>query len=110
MTILHALEGRPAQPTARPLTQRVDLKKRVTAPRYGVARERGGQPRPRRAAKLGAAHSSHHAASRSAGIAFDVGGGWERELIPGGTDDGSFADFADPDGSEWVLQERGYGR
>jgi catechol 2,3-dioxygenase-like lactoylglutathione lyase family enzyme len=32
--------------------------------------------------------------------------GWERGPDPQHTDYGSFADFSDPDGNTWVLQER----
>jgi catechol 2,3-dioxygenase-like lactoylglutathione lyase family enzyme len=35
--------------------------------------------------------------------------GWAPGVDPAHTDYGSFADFADPDGNVWVLQERGYG-
>jgi len=35
--------------------------------------------------------------------------GWQPGVDPKRTDYGSFADFADPDGNTWVLQERGYG-
>jgi catechol 2,3-dioxygenase-like lactoylglutathione lyase family enzyme len=38
----------------------------------------------------------------------DWRGGWEPGLDPGRTDYASFADFTDPDGNQWVLQERGY--
>jgi catechol 2,3-dioxygenase-like lactoylglutathione lyase family enzyme len=34
--------------------------------------------------------------------------GWQRDVDPDRADYGSFADFADPDGNTWVLQERGY--
>ena len=41
------------------------------------------------------------------------GGGWHGAYLPGldpdRTDYASFADFRDPDGNAWVLQERGYG-
>jgi catechol 2,3-dioxygenase-like lactoylglutathione lyase family enzyme len=33
--------------------------------------------------------------------------GWQPGPAPDRTDYGSFADFADPDGNTWVLQERG---
>jgi catechol 2,3-dioxygenase-like lactoylglutathione lyase family enzyme len=36
--------------------------------------------------------------------------GWQPGADPGRTDYGSFADFADPDGNTWVLQERGFAR
>jgi catechol 2,3-dioxygenase-like lactoylglutathione lyase family enzyme len=40
-------------------------------------------------------------------------GGWRGEFLPGvdpgHADYASFADFGDPDGNTWVLQERGYG-
>jgi catechol 2,3-dioxygenase-like lactoylglutathione lyase family enzyme len=35
-------------------------------------------------------------------------GGWSTGLDPGRRDYASFADFADPDGNTWTLQERGY--
>lgn len=35
--------------------------------------------------------------------------GWQPGPDPKHTDYGSFADFSDPDGNTWVLQERGYG-
>ena len=38
----------------------------------------------------------------------DWRGGWEPGLDPGRTDYASFADFTDPDGNQWVLQERGH--
>jgi catechol 2,3-dioxygenase-like lactoylglutathione lyase family enzyme len=34
-------------------------------------------------------------------------GGWEPGVDPEHTDYGSFADFSDPDGNTWVLQEVG---
>jgi catechol 2,3-dioxygenase-like lactoylglutathione lyase family enzyme len=37
-------------------------------------------------------------------------GGFAPGLDPGRRDYASFASFADPDGNQWVLQERGYGR
>jgi catechol 2,3-dioxygenase-like lactoylglutathione lyase family enzyme len=37
-------------------------------------------------------------------------GGWEPGLDPRRTDHASLADFADPDGNQWVLQERGHRR
>ena len=36
--------------------------------------------------------------------------GWEPGPDPERRDYGSFADFGDPDGNTWVLQERGYGQ
>jgi len=42
----------------------------------------------------------------------DTEGGWRGEYLPGldpnRSDYASFADFSDPDGNAWVLQERGY--
>jgi catechol 2,3-dioxygenase-like lactoylglutathione lyase family enzyme len=42
----------------------------------------------------------------------DTDGGWRGgylpDLDPGRRDYASFADFRDPDGNAWVLQERGY--
>lgn len=35
-------------------------------------------------------------------------GGWSPGLDPQRRDYASFADFADPDGNTWTLQERGY--
>jgi catechol 2,3-dioxygenase-like lactoylglutathione lyase family enzyme len=35
-------------------------------------------------------------------------GDWEPGLDPDRTDYASFADFRDPDGNQWVLQERGF--
>jgi hypothetical protein len=35
-------------------------------------------------------------------------GGWEPGLDPNRTDYASFAEFTDPDGNQWVLQERGF--
>jgi catechol 2,3-dioxygenase-like lactoylglutathione lyase family enzyme len=35
-------------------------------------------------------------------------GGWHEGLDPKRRDYASFADFADPDGNTWTLQERGY--
>jgi catechol 2,3-dioxygenase-like lactoylglutathione lyase family enzyme len=35
-------------------------------------------------------------------------GGWSPGVDPNHTDFNSFADFADPDGNTWVLQERGH--
>jgi catechol 2,3-dioxygenase-like lactoylglutathione lyase family enzyme len=35
-------------------------------------------------------------------------GGWSTGLDPQRRDYASFADFADPDGNTWTLQERGY--
>jgi len=41
-------------------------------------------------------------------------GGWRGGFLPGidpsRTDYASFADFRDPDGNAWILQERGYAR
>ena len=37
-------------------------------------------------------------------------GGWSPGLDPEHRDYASFADFADPDGNTWVLQERGHRR
>jgi catechol 2,3-dioxygenase-like lactoylglutathione lyase family enzyme len=37
-------------------------------------------------------------------------GTWMPGPHPEHTDYNSFADFSDPDGNTWVLQERGYGR
>ena len=34
--------------------------------------------------------------------------GWQPGPHPERADYGSFADFADPDGNTWVLQERGW--
>jgi catechol 2,3-dioxygenase-like lactoylglutathione lyase family enzyme len=34
--------------------------------------------------------------------------GWQPGVDPARADYGSFADFADPDGNTWVLQERGF--
>jgi len=36
-------------------------------------------------------------------------GGWSAGLDPKHRDYASFADFADPDGNTWTLQERGHG-
>lgn len=36
--------------------------------------------------------------------------GWQPGVDPGHSDYNSFADFADPDGNTWVLQERGHGQ
>jgi catechol 2,3-dioxygenase-like lactoylglutathione lyase family enzyme len=36
--------------------------------------------------------------------------GWQPGVDPTRADYGSFADFADPDGNTWVLQERGFAR
>jgi len=36
------------------------------------------------------------------------GGGWDPGLDPTRRDYASFADFADPDGNTWTLQERGH--
>jgi hypothetical protein len=38
----------------------------------------------------------------------DWDGGWEPGLDPERADYASVADFADPDGNQWVLQERGF--
>ena len=42
----------------------------------------------------------------------DIEGGWRGGYLPGldpnRSDYASFADFSDPDGNAWVLQERGY--
>jgi catechol 2,3-dioxygenase-like lactoylglutathione lyase family enzyme len=38
----------------------------------------------------------------------DWRGGWEAGLDPNRRDYASFADFSDPDGNTWVLQERGF--
>jgi catechol 2,3-dioxygenase-like lactoylglutathione lyase family enzyme len=38
----------------------------------------------------------------------DWRGGWELGLDPHRSDYASFADFTDPDGNQWVLQERGF--
>ena len=42
----------------------------------------------------------------------DTDGGWRGEFLtgvdPAHTDYASFADFRDPDGNAWVLQERGH--
>lgn len=35
-------------------------------------------------------------------------GGWTAGLDPERRDYASFADFTDPDGNSWTLQERGY--
>jgi catechol 2,3-dioxygenase-like lactoylglutathione lyase family enzyme len=40
----------------------------------------------------------------------DWRGGWEPGLDPSRRDYASFADFSDPDGHQWVLQERGFAR
>ncbi len=37
-------------------------------------------------------------------------GGWSPGLDPERRDYASFADFADPDGNTWTLQERGHGK
>lgn len=37
-----------------------------------------------------------------------TGDGWQPGADPKHNDYGSFADFADPDGNTWVLQERGW--
>jgi hypothetical protein len=37
----------------------------------------------------------------------DWRGGWGPGLDPNRTDYASFAEFTDPDGNQWVLQERG---
>jgi len=37
-------------------------------------------------------------------------GGWSAGLDPGRRDYASFANFADPDGNTWTLQERGHAR
>ena len=37
-------------------------------------------------------------------------GGWEAGVHPDRDDYASFADFADPDGNTWVLQEVGHNR
>jgi catechol 2,3-dioxygenase-like lactoylglutathione lyase family enzyme len=37
-------------------------------------------------------------------------GGWKTGPDPQRTDYNSFADFKDPDGNTWVLQERGHGK
>ena len=34
--------------------------------------------------------------------------GWQPGVDPARTDYASFADFADPEGNTWVLQERGF--
>jgi predicted enzyme related to lactoylglutathione lyase len=39
----------------------------------------------------------------------DWKGGWQPGTDPGRRDYASFADFADPDGNIWVLQEIGFG-
>lgn len=36
-------------------------------------------------------------------------GGWQRGPHPARGDYESFADFSDPDGNTWILQERGHG-
>ncbi|HMI71878.1 MAG TPA: VOC family protein [Solirubrobacteraceae bacterium] len=38
----------------------------------------------------------------------DWHGGWDPGLDPERADYASFADFTDPDGNRWVLQERGF--
>lgn len=42
----------------------------------------------------------------------DTGGGWHGAFLPGTdparTDYASFAEFSDPDGNQWTLQERGH--
>jgi len=38
----------------------------------------------------------------------DWRGNWEPGLDPDRADYASFADFTDPDGNQWVLQERGF--
>lgn len=38
----------------------------------------------------------------------DWAGGWTPGLSPERRDYASFADFSDPDGNTWTLQERGY--
>jgi catechol 2,3-dioxygenase-like lactoylglutathione lyase family enzyme len=38
----------------------------------------------------------------------DWRGGWAPGLDPDRADYASFADFSDPDGNQWVLQERGF--
>ena len=38
----------------------------------------------------------------------DWRGRWEPGLDPNRSDYASFADFTDPDGNQWVLQERGF--
>ena len=35
-------------------------------------------------------------------------GGWQPGVDPKHTDYGSFADFSDPDGNTWIIQERGH--
>lgn len=39
----------------------------------------------------------------------DWAGGWGEGIDPQRRDYASFADFADPDGNTWTLQERGHG-
>ena len=39
-----------------------------------------------------------------------AGGEWKPGADPEHTDYGSFADFKDPDGNTWVLQERGHAK
>ena len=41
-------------------------------------------------------------------IRYMEGGEWHAGVAPDHGDYMSFADFADPDGNTWVLQERGY--
>lgn len=38
----------------------------------------------------------------------DWRGAWQPGLDPSRTDYASFADFTDPDGNRWTLQERGF--
>ena len=40
--------------------------------------------------------------------AHDWQGGWEPGLDPNRSDYASFADLTDPDGNQWVLQERDF--
>jgi hypothetical protein len=43
-------------------------------------------------------------------VRYFEGGGWQPGADPEHRDYQSFADFADPDGNTWVLQERGFVR
>lgn len=83
------------------------------------ARQRGRRPRTLRGLQL---VTPDLAAARTALIARDVAvgdvrhkdpvqtwaGGWSDGLDPHRRDYASFADFADPDGNTWTLQERGH--
>jgi hypothetical protein len=71
------------------------------APRAWRRRHRSRSPRAHRARRQGQRHPAQ-------GTSRGWRGGWEPGPDPQSRDYASFADFADPDGNTWTVQEIGY--